>query len=261
MSKRRSEMPARKLNLLVLAIPALILAASSVANAQSAAEILEKVDKAAFVKSSRADMIQMVVTPSGDKRTFKMRAYSYNGNEKGMTEYLEPNQVRGMKILTLNDGDDIWTYFPRTNRTRKIASSARNRKVQGSDFTYDDMATGKLAQDWKGKVVGSEKVKGKQCFKLEARPTPSGPKSYSKIFIWVNKSDYTVPRIEYFDEDGAKLKMLEITDYKKISGVLFPFKYVMTNLLDGGKTLMKVDKVEVNIKLDSALFTEAALSK
>jgi outer membrane lipoprotein-sorting protein len=229
--------------------------------AQSATDILKKVDKSAFVKSSRAEMAQMVVTPSGDKRTFKMVAYSENGNEKGMSEYLAPNRVRGMKILSLNDGDDIWTYFPRTNRTRKIASSARNRKVQGSDFTYDDMASGKLAEDWKGKVVGSEKLDGKKCFKLEAIPTPSGPQSYSKVFIWVDKSDYTVPRIDYYDEDGDLLKRLEITDYRKIGGVLFPFRYVMTNLVDGGKTLMKVDKAEVNIKLDSAIFTEAALSK
>lgn len=245
----------------ILFITASILISSSVTSAQSAKTILEKADKAAFMKSSRAEMIQMVVTPSGDKRSFKMVAYSFNGTEKGMTEYVAPNQVRGMKILTLNDGDDIWTYFPRTNRTRKIASSARNRKVQGSDFTYDDMATGKLAQDWKGKVVGSEKIEGKSCYKLEATPTESGPKSYSKIFIWVNKSDYTVPRIEYYDEDGDKLKVLDITDYRKISGVLFPFRYVMTNVVDGGKTLMKVDKAEINLKLDPALFTEASLSK
>ena len=261
MNKWRCEMSATKLCLLVLPLSILVLGRATAARAQSAAEILEKVDEAAFVKTSRADMIQMVVTPSGDKRTFKMRAYSSNGNEKGMTEYLEPNQVRGMKILTLNDGDDIWTYFPRTNRTRKIASSARNRKVQGSDFTYDDMATGKLAQDWKGKVVGSEKIKGKDCFKLQATPTASGPRSYSKIYLWVDKADYTVPRIEYFDLDGVKLKVLEITDYRKISGVLFPFRYVMTNLLDGGKTLMKVGKAEINLHLDPALFTEAALGK
>jgi len=254
-------MYATKLGSRILPLSILILAVSTTASAQSAAEILEKVDKAAFVKTSRAQMIQMVATPSGDKRTFKMRAYSSNGNEKGMTEYLEPNQVRGMKILSLNDGDDIWTYFPRTNRTRKIASSARNRKVQGSDFTYDDMAAGKLALDWQGEVLGSEKIKGKQCFKLQATPTASGPKSYSKIHLWVNKADYTVPRIEYFDLDGAKLKVLEITDYRKISGVLFPFRYVMTNLLDGGKTLMKVDKAEINVELDPALFTEAALGK
>ncbi len=244
-----------------VAVAAVGLIATSFAAAQSAEAILVKVDKAAFAKTSRAEMVQMVITPSGDKRSFKMVSYSANGTEKGLTEYTAPNRVRGMKILVLNSGDDIWTYFPRTNRTRKIASSARNRKVQGSDFTYDDMATGKLAEDWKGKVLGSEKVNARECFKLSVTPTSSGPQSYSKAFIWVDKADYTVPRIEYFDQDGEKLKRLDITEYRKVSGVLFPFKYVMTNLTDGGKTLMKVDKAEVNTRLDPQLFTEAALSK
>jgi hypothetical protein len=35
----------------------------------------------------------------------------------------------------------------------------------------------------------------------------------------------------------------------------------MTNLQDGGKTLMKVDKAEINITLKSGLFSEAGLGK
>ncbi|MCP4601353.1 MAG: outer membrane lipoprotein-sorting protein [Proteobacteria bacterium] len=238
-----------------------LLVAMPAAHAQSVQEILKKVDKVGHAESSRVKMTQTVKTPSGDSRTFKMLAYSQNGNEKGLTVYVAPNQVRGMKILTLNDGDDIWTYFPRTNRTRKIASSARNRKVQGSDFTYDDMAAGKMAKQWKGKVLGSEKIDGKDCYKLELRPTPSGPKSYSKTIAWIAKADYTSLRVEYFDLDGDKIKRLSIGNYKKISGVMIPFEYAMTNLTDGGKTVMKVAAAEVNTKLDPALFTEAGLSK
>ena len=240
---------------------ALLCLISSVAWAQTASEILDKVDSVGHTDSSQMDVVQVVISPSGDKRSFKMKSWSQNGNEKGLTEYVEPDQVRGMKILTLNEGDDIWTYFPRTNRTRKIASSARNRKVQGSDFTYDDMASGKMGKHWKGKVAGSEKVKGKDCYKLDVKPTASGPKSYSKAVIWVDKSSYTVPRVEYFDLDGDKVKRLDISGYKKISGVLIPMKYAMTNLLDGGKTLMAVKGVKVNVKLKPGLFSEASLGR
>ncbi len=231
------------------------------ANAQSVQEILKKVDRVGHTETSRSKITQKVITPAGDNRTFKMLSYSKNGNEKGLTVYVEPNQVRGMKILTLNDGDDIWTYFPRTNRTRKIASSARNRKVQGSDFTYDDMAAGKMAKHWKGRALKSEKVGGKDCFKLELKPTESGPKSYSKTIAWIAKTDYTPLRVEYYDLDGDKIKRLDLKGYKKISGVMIPSEYTMTNLTDGGKTVMKVAATEVNVKLDSALFTEASLSK
>ena len=231
------------------------------ARAQSASDVLKKVDKAGYVKSGKMKMVQTVVTPSGDRRSFDMLAYSENGNEKGLTVYETPSQVRGMKILTLNDGDDIWVYFPRTNRTRKIASSARNRKVQGSDFTYDDMATGKLARSWQGKVIGSEKVGGKECFKLDLKPTDSGPKSYSRALVWVEKADYGAVRVDYFDLDGDLAKRLEISGYRKVSGVLVPFNYTMTNLADGGYTSVEVSEAEVDAKLDPGIFTEAGLSR
>lgn len=231
------------------------------ASADTAAEILKKVDEIGHTKSTRMKVVQTVITPSGDKRVFKMLSYSANGNDRTLTVYVEPNQVRGMKILTLNEGDDIWTYFPRTNRTRKIASSARNRRVQGSDFTYDDMAQGKMSKDWSGTTVGNEKISGKSCYKLEVKPTKSGPKSYSKATAWIEEGTYLPIRIDYFDLDGEKLKRLELQNYKTISGVPVPYSYTMTNLLDGGKTLMKVAEAEINVKLDSALFTEAGLSK
>ncbi len=250
----------KKLCLLILTA-AVFLGAAQEVHAQSAADILKKADKAAYTKSSRMKITQPVITPSGDKRTFKMLSFSADGSAKGLTEYVEPSQVRGMKILTLNDGDDIWTYFPRTNRTRKIASSARNRKVQGSDFTYDDMASGKMAEKWQGKLEKNEKISDKECYRLVLTPTKSGPQSYKKATVWIEKATYVPLRIEYFDLDGDKQKRLDLSGYRKISGVLMPFSYTMTNLLDGGKTTMKVAAAEINVKLDSGLFTEAGLSR
>jgi len=227
----------------------------------TAADILKQADEVAYAKTTRIELTQTVVAPDGEKRTFEMLSYSQDGNDKGLTEYLSPNQVRGMKILTLNDGDDIWVYFPRTNRTRKIASSARNRRVQGSDFTYDDMASGKMAKSWKGKVLGEEKVDGEVCYKLALKPTASGPKSYSKVVAWVDKASHTAAAIDYYDLDGDKIKRLTISDYKEINKVLVPHRYTMTNLVDGGKTVMKVKQAEVNVRLSIDLFTEAGLGR
>lgn len=247
--------------LILLTVCLVAVFCPSAAKAQSANEIFKKADKAAYNNTTRLKITQTVHTPGGEKRSFKMISYSQNGNEKGLTVYVSPNQVRGMKILTLDDGNDIWTYFPRTNRTRKIASSARNRKVQGSDFTYDDLATGKMSKQWQGKVVGEESVSGTSCYKITATPTASGPKSYSKATVWIAQSDFTPQKIEYYDLDGDRIKRLDIGNYKKIGGVLVPLDYTMTNLTDGGKTVMKVVSAEVNIALDANLFREAGLAK
>ena len=235
--------------------------APQTATANDAAAVLKKVDAAGFAKSTRMKVIQKVITPSGDSRTFQIVSYTENGNEKSLSHYVSPEQVRGMKVLSLRDGNDIWSYFPRTNRVRKLASSARNRKVQGSDFTYDDMAQGKMVKQWKGKVIGEESTAGKACLKLELFPTESGPKSYKRTLVWVEKKTFSPLRIDYYDEDNLLLKRLELKNYKTVSGVRIPHDYVMTNLTDGGKTLMKVVSAEVNVKLDPVLFTETGLAR
>ena len=231
------------------------------AEAQSVADILRKVDQSGASVSAKMEISQTITTPSGDTRTFKMMSYSSGGQEKGLTEYLTPAQVRGMKILTLNDRDEIWTDFPKTNRGRKIASSARHRRVQGSDFTYDDMATGKMAKNWKGKVAGTEKIDGVTCYKLHLMPTASGPKSYSRATVWIDKAKNLMLRVVYYDLDGDKLKQLDMSGYKKIKGIQIPMQYTMINLMDGGTTVMKVLKVAINVQLDPGLFTESGLSQ
>lgn len=231
------------------------------ASAQSAGEILNKVDEAGLAETSRIELTQKVVAPGGETRTFRMVAYAADGREKGLTEYVEPSQVRGMKILTLDDGDDIWVYFPRTNRTRKIASSARNRRVQGSDFSYDDMATGEMAEQWSGELLGSAELDGDDCYKLSIEPTDKGPQTYSKAVVWVRKSDYAPLRVDYRDLDGERCKRLVMSDYREIDGVLVPFEYTMTNLLDGGRTEMSVAEAEVGVSLSSSMFNRASLGR
>ena len=252
-----------RIRILQVSIAAALLSAGFAlkANELTAVQILKKVDEAGHAKTTKMKVTQKVVTPSGDERIFKMISYTRNGSEQGLTEYVSPKQVMGMKILTLNDGNDIWTFFPKTNRTRKIASSARNRRVQGSDFSYDDMAAGKMVKKWTGKRLGTEKMAGKSCFKLALKPTEEGPQSYSKITAWVDEKTYTPVRIDYYDRDGDALKRLEISDYRQISGVHIPFAYKMTNLQDGGKTLMKVAEAQVNVALDTSLFNEAGLKR
>ncbi|MBN2718576.1 MAG: outer membrane lipoprotein-sorting protein [Deltaproteobacteria bacterium] len=258
---RQSTVPIKKLALF-FGIALLLVCGGVVAKNQlTAAEILKKGDDAAKANTTKIYLTQTVIAPSGDTRTFKMVSYAMGDNEKGLTEYLAPSQVKGMKILTLNSGDDIWSYFPSTNRVRKIASSARNMKVQGSDFSYDDMAMGRMSESWAGTVAGDEKVNDILCYRLALTPTARGPKSYGRITAWVSKSNFTTVRVLYFDKFGEQRKQLDMSDYRDIDGVKMPFLYTMTSLVDGGKTIMKVAHAEVNIKLSDTLFTESELKK
>lgn len=228
--------------------------------ALSAGEIIKKVDQVAKVPVSKGVMAQTITTTGGAKRTLVMEAYSKDGTDKQLSKYIEPARVKGEAILMLNDGNDIWYYSPRTDRVRKIASNSKKKKVMGSDFSYEDMASGEMAKKYTSKLIGEEKEQGKSCYVLEMIPAPEGP-SYSKIKVWVDKSTFVAIRVDYWDGEKKPFKRLIVSDVKEIEGRVTPMNYTMTNLKEGSETVMEVKEMTYKVDLKDSLFTVRNLKK
>lgn len=222
-------------------------------------EIVRKIDANERTPSSYSAGRQIITTSSGSKRTLDVEFYSVGQNEKTLTVYTGPARVKGDKILMLHDGDDIWYYTPKTDRVRHLASHARRQRVQGSEFSYEDMISGNLEDDYTSRLLGKEELDGAECYKLESVPTESGP-SYSKIIVWAEVDRFVTRRIDYY-EDGSLLKRLTPTDIREVEGHYLPFRLDMENLRDGGETVFEFDKMEVGVKLDDRLFTTTNLKR
>ncbi|MCK4957019.1 MAG: outer membrane lipoprotein-sorting protein [Candidatus Cloacimonetes bacterium] len=173
--------------------------------------------------------------------------------------YTAPVRVKGDKILMLNDGDDIWFYTPKTDRVRHLASHAKKRKVQGSDFSYEDMSGGNLAEDYNCKLLGTEKIADRGCYKLELSPKPSGP-HYSKLILWADTERFITMRIDYY-ENNELLKRLTMSDVHNIDDRWVALKMVMKNLLEGGETVMEITEIEFDIEIEDNIFTTNNLKK
>ena len=224
-------------------------------------EILKKMDLIEQYKSIYAESTQIITTSDGEKRTFKIKSWAVNTGEKQLMEYTSPARVKGVKVLMLKDGDDIWSYSPRSRRIRHLASHAKKQKVMGSDFTYEDMGGGKMSQKYTGRVVKEEKLGKVDCYVLELTPTPEGP-SYKKITAWVGKKDFMVRRIDYYDEDGGKpFKTLYLSDIKKVSGHITPMKIRMKNHLDGGETVNEYTRIEYDRPIPDKKFSSSRLDR
>ncbi len=91
----------------------------------TAEEIIETMTETLNPEQSEAVMEMTIITSGGQERTFVYKSYSKNKGEKSLMKYLEPGRVKDQSILMLNNADDIWMYFPRTNRVRKLATHAK----------------------------------------------------------------------------------------------------------------------------------------
>lgn len=223
-------------------------------------EILDKMEANDSASSSRMEAEQIVIDASGDKRTSTFISYSMDKNDKGLVEYLTPSRIQGMKILMLNDGDDIWSFSPRTNRVRKLASHQKKQSVNGSDFSYEDMSAKDIRKDYAGALGRDEQINKRECYTifLKAR---SKDKTYSKIITWVDKENFMMLKGIYYDEDGKEWKHMIIGDIEKINGYWTSKTIEMRNIQKGSKTIMKINKIEFDVQLKKDMFTERNLKR
>jgi len=88
----------------------------------TANQIIHKVNDLMNQETVYGKIRMTIVTTSGKKRTFEYESWSKDKGEKNLIRYTKPARVKGQAILMLNNADDIWAYFPRTKRVRKLAA-------------------------------------------------------------------------------------------------------------------------------------------
>jgi len=227
-------------------------------------EIIQKVNELFNPQTSYGKSKMTIITTSGQKRTFISESWSKNKGEKNLVRYLEPRRVKGQAVLMLNNADDIWMYFPRTQRVRKLATHAKKQKMQGSDFSYEDMGSGDaFIEDYTPKRLKDEKMEGHDCYKLELMRKPESDLSYSRLIMWVIKENFYPIVMDYYDEDNPELwlKRLVQSDIQIIDDIPTAMKVVMHNKQDNTQTEMELLEVKYNVDLDDSMFTERALKK
>lgn len=236
----------------------------SLANEQTGEQIIQKVNDNLNVRSSHSISQMTIVTTSGNTRTFVFESWSKNNGEKTLMRYMEPSRVKGQATLMLNNADDIWMYFPRTQRVRKLATHAKKQKMEGSDFSYEDMGGGDaFINDFVATRLDDEEMQGHDCYKLELTRKPDTDVSYSRLFMWVIKENYYPIVIDYYDEDDPQRleKRLTQSDIKIIDGIPTAHEAVMHNKNDNTKTEMEMLEIRYNVDVPDDMFTERSLKK
>jgi len=241
-----------------------LLAPAAFSQEQTADDIIQKVNDQFNQETSYSKSKMTIVTTSGQKRTFMQESWSKDRGEKNLVRYLEPRRVKGQAVLMLNHADDIWMFFPRTQRVRKLATHAKKQKMQGSDFSYEDMGSGDaFINDFTSKRLDDEQKEGQNCYKLELIRKPEGDSSYSKLVMWVIKENFLPVVIEYYDEKDPTylLKTMVSSNFQIIDGIPTAMKVVMHNENDNTQTEMELLEVKYNITLSDDMFTERSLKK
>jgi len=227
-------------------------------------EIISKVNELMNQDTVQSKVKMTITTSSDNERVFIYDSYSKNKGEKNLMRYIEPKRAKGQAILMLNYADDIWMYFPRTKRIRKLATNAKSQKMEGSDFSYEDTgASDSFIEDFSSKNIGSEKKEGYDCYKIEMLKKEGIESGYSRLTMWIIKDSFIPIVIDYYDAENPEilLKTLIQYDIKNIDGITTATRMVMYNKLEDSQTSIEMLEIKYNIELDDSLFTERYLKR
>ena len=236
------------------------------AQAQDARKIIEAVYTQDTSKDTtwraRMDVYDKQGKPRSKK--FVFRKLGGLGNSKTLVRFVEPAEVRGVGLLSLNQGgasDRQWMYTPAIQRTRRIAPQERGRKFLGADFTNEDMAE-RVLDDFSYKIIGQgEMIEGRKTYKIEARPVSPDKSQYSYLYLWVPVDvPYTV-LAEMYNKSGQRARVLKASQLEKINNVWVAKRVEVETPSEGTRTVLAIEEVKFNTGLKEGMFTQQALEK
>lgn len=243
----------------IAAAAALTLAALA-ASAQDARQIAQ-----AARDRIRADTLstraRMVITDKGGavtERLVDQYSATVDGSDATVVIFQKPAGVAGTRFLTIankDKPDDRWIFLPSLGKVRRISAGEGSGSFMGTDFSYDDVSLMDRDVDLDTfTLVREETLDGKACWVLEARPKDPGYQ-YSRMLLWIGKSDSISWKIEMYDRRDVQVKVLTIDKVQDIQGRLSPVQTTVRSVQAGTSTVLYVDILKYDDRIPPSVFT------
>ena len=265
-SKEANPMKTAASYLMSLFAVAVVVTASSDANAKTADEVLAAptpeakgqalVAELAARNSGYKDLggdVEMTLKDAGGgeaKRKFNIKVLEKPVSTAGdysLITFDAPADVKGTAVLShaqVGEEDEQWLYLPSAHRTRRISSSNKTGAFAGSEFSFEDLTGNDLRKyDWK--VTGTEACGALTCLVVDA--IPKDPESaYSKRVLHIDKAEFRIQSIDFYDRKNTKLKVLAYDNYKKINDRFWRSQsWTMKNLQSGKSTVINFSSMKI----------------
>ena len=232
---------------------------TSVSFAQEADEIVRRADEHFRGLSSYVEMTMAIKKPQWS-REISMKSWS-KGTKYSLILITAPARDKGTAFL--KRGTEVWNWIPSIEKVIKIPPSMMMQSWMGSDFTNDDLVKeSSIIEDYDKKLIGETTMEGRECWTLELIPKPEAPVVWGKVKLWISKIDYLQLRIEYFDEEGELVNIMELSDIKTMGGRVIPtYLKMIPAAKENQWTEIKYHQAEFDIEISENFFSESQMKR
>ena len=190
-----------------------------------------------------ANMVMILKNRQGEESTRDIRNKTLEvegDGDKSLVIFDKPRDVKGTALLNFTHktgSDDQWLYLPALKRVKRISSSNKSGSFMGSEFAYEDV-TSQEVEKYTYKWIKDETLDGKECFVFERYPVYKNS-GYTRQVVWLDKKEYRIYKIDFYDRKNALLKTQTNKEYQQYLDQYWqPNEMFMKNHQTGKSTLL-----------------------
>jgi outer membrane lipoprotein-sorting protein len=208
--------------------------------------------------TTRAVRMTVVASRVGAPRVVAFHSWEDRRHGRAFIRVLSPAKSEGTTYLRLPP--NVWSYAPRTERTRLVAPEALLSPWLGSDFTLDDwLAASSDVEDYEQTLLRTEEDadgrEGVRAYVLEHRPRTDAAVTWGRIEAWIEVESGLPLRRDYFDREGSRVRTLRFHDFAEQDGRRFPQRWVMSSAgAPGRETRIEFESIVFDAEIDEAIF-------
>ena len=256
-------------------VSVLVVSGITIATAQAVTpedkglEIAKEIDRRDLgFGDSRTELQMLLTNRHGDKSVRKLRLATLenqgtDAGDKSLTVFSHPRDIKGTAFLSFTkilDPDDQWLYLPALKRVKRISSANKSGPFVGSEFAYEDLVSfevGKYDYKW----LRDEPCGELDCFVVERFPKYENS-GYTRQTVWVDKSEYRIRKIDFYDRKESLLKTLNQSGFEQyLEQYWRPLKMVMKNHQTGKATELAFSPYEFRLGVNENAFTPNRLKR
>lgn len=232
---------------------------SIIALAQEAKDIVKNADKKAKGNTSIANITIQTIRPTWT-REMTVKAWT-KGNDLSFILVLAPAKEKG--VVFLKRKKEVWNWIPSIERNIKMPPSMMSQSWMGTDFTNDDLVKeASILEDYNHTFLQDVIIDGRNCYKIQLLPKPKSAVVWGKVIMDIDKKDFMMLYVEYYDEDGMLINTMHCSDIKLLGDRLLPGKMEMIPAnKKGNKTVLIYNSLVFDTPLDDSFFTTQNITK
>ncbi len=214
----------------------------------------------------QVDLTMTLQNKHGEQSMYRLHSKALevkDDGDKSVIVFDYPKDQQGIILLVnthRNEADDQMLYLPSIKRVKRIASNNASGPFMGSEFAYEDLNS-KEVEKASYRLLREEELNGVPCYVTERVPK-SSYSGYTRMLVWIDKSDYRVLQADYYDRKDVLLKTLEYSNFTKYEDRFWrASNAVMTNHQTQQKTLMSYQNFQFSKGLSDNDFNRNALER